>query len=58
MTTDSAPKALHDLLDAVYPLMAHAHRIGMGGQIVLSIDRHGNASPPKVNLSGDVAKKG
>lgn len=55
MTTEAAPKHMHDVLDAVYPLLAHARRIGMGGQIVLSIDKHGNLGEPKVNLSG-VAK--
>ena len=56
MTTEAAPKAVHDVLDAIYPLIAHARRIGMGGQIVISIDKHGNLAEPKVNLSG-VAKK-
>lgn len=58
MTTEAAPQSAHDVLDAIYPLLAHGRRIGMGGQIVLSFDKHGNLSPPKVNLSGDVAKKG
>lgn len=47
-----APKALHDVLDAVWPLIPHARRIGMGAQIVLNIDKHGNYTGQKVNLSG------
>lgn len=56
MTTEerSAPKELHDELDKLYPLAAHGGRIGMGSQIILSLDPSGKISEFKVNL----AKKG
>jgi len=48
----SAPKALHDVLDSVWPLIPHGRRLGMGAQIVLHFDKNGNYTGKKVNLSG------
>lgn len=49
---ESAPKQVHDILDTVWPLVPHARRMGMGAQIVLHFDKHGNYTGQKVNLSG------
>ncbi len=60
MTLEAAPQEAHVLLDTYWPLIMHGRRIGMGAQLVVSVDKHGNLSKPKVNLShnGEVAKNG
>lgn len=54
MTLQLAPQELHDTLDSLYQAADYGRRIGMGSQLILSVDEKGKLSEFKVNL----AKKG
>jgi hypothetical protein len=56
VAAESAPAQMHELLDALGPVIALARRIGMGSTIILTVDKHGNVQPPKITSTGDVAK--
>lgn len=52
MTTEqSAPKELHDVLDALYCSSESGRRMGAGAQLILGVDDKGKLSGWKMNLA-------
>lgn len=51
--TTAAPKSLHDILDYLAPAINVGKSLGMGTQLILYIDKDGNAGTPKVSMSGN-----